>query len=54
MNRKSTLLAVVLMAVSSFTMNATELGSTNDFFYLKSAVVASVCDFRDLISSLSV
>ena len=36
MNRKSTLLAVVLMAVSSFTMNATEFGSTNDFFYLKS------------------
>ena len=36
MNKKSTLLAVVLMAVSSFTMNAAEFGATNDFFYLKS------------------
>lgn len=36
MNKKSTLLAVFLMAVSSFTMNAAEFGATNDFFYLKS------------------
>lgn len=36
MNKKSTLLAVALMAVSSFTMNAADFGATNDFFYLKS------------------
>ena len=36
MNRKSTLLAVALMAVSSFTMNAakvTDLGTTDNFYY---------------------
>lgn len=36
MNKKSTLLAVALMAVSSFTINAADLKATNDFFYLKS------------------
>lgn len=42
MNRKSTLLAVVLMAVSSFTMNAakvTDLGTTDNFYYLESGGV---------------
>ena len=39
MNKKSTLLAAALMAVSSFTINAaevTDLGSTDNFYYLKS------------------
>jgi len=38
MNKKSTLLAVVLMTMGSFTMNAegsVELGATDDFYYLK-------------------
>lgn len=38
MNKKSTLLAVVLMTMGSFTMNAEEsvkLGATDDFYYLK-------------------
>lgn len=42
MNRKSTLLAVALMAVSSFTMNAakvTDLGTTDNFYYLESGGV---------------
>ena len=42
MNKKSTLLAVALMAVSSFTMNAakvTDLGTTDDFYYLESGGV---------------
>ena len=42
MNKKSTLLAVALMAVSSFTMNAakvTDLGTTDNFYYLESGGV---------------
>lgn len=42
MNRKSTLLAVALVAVSSFTMNAakvTDLGTTDNFYYLESGGV---------------
>ena len=38
MNKKSTLLAVALMTMGSFTMNAEEpvkLGATDDFYYLK-------------------